>query len=62
MLVTWEFICFSGKIPVTGNIIIEESVDIINKKSFTIPDPPQCVELPQNLRTRHPLLGVGELL
>lgn len=62
MLVTWKFICFSGKIPVTGNIIIEEAVDIINKKSFTIPDPPQCVELPQNLRTRHPLLGVGELL
>uniref|UniRef100_A0A1B6I3X4 Uncharacterized protein n=1 Tax=Homalodisca liturata TaxID=320908 RepID=A0A1B6I3X4_9HEMI len=46
------------QVPITGNIIVEEAIQFNSKAKFNIPDPPSCVELPENLRTRHPLLGL----
>ncbi|XP_054262584.1 uncharacterized protein LOC128986309 isoform X2 [Macrosteles quadrilineatus] len=47
------------RVPITGNIIVEESVKAVNNSSSQIiSEPPSRVEFPENLRIRHPLLGI----
>uniref|UniRef100_A0A1B6FJ32 Uncharacterized protein n=1 Tax=Cuerna arida TaxID=1464854 RepID=A0A1B6FJ32_9HEMI len=46
------------QVPIAGNIIVEEAIQFNSKANFNIPEPPSYVELPENLRTRHPLLGL----
>uniref|UniRef100_A0A1B6LY27 Uncharacterized protein n=1 Tax=Graphocephala atropunctata TaxID=36148 RepID=A0A1B6LY27_9HEMI len=46
------------KVPITGNIIVEETVQFRSTPEFNIPNTTSCVDMPQHLRTRHPLLGL----
>lgn len=51
----------SGRIPIAGNIIVEDYLDITSDSNFSVSDTSH-VEFPTDLCTRHPLFGKGELL